>query len=113
MDNLRYLPIFEALAHETRLKVFMFIYQAGKVGARPKEMIEKFGVDSGTLDFHLKRLVAVGLILLKAGCQRGVYCPSESIPSELAQLFDSTQANHELLVSNSASHALTSMGRLH
>jgi len=39
-----------------------------KVGIRPKEIIDEFGVDSGALDFHLKRLLSVGLIVLKFGC---------------------------------------------
>jgi len=87
-----YLPIFEALAHETRFRVFGFIYRAGKVGVRPKEVIEEFGVDSGTLDFHLKKLMSVGLVTLKAGGRRGVYCPNENIPHELTQLFKEIQA---------------------
>jgi len=41
MEAALYLPIFEALGHETRLKVFMSIYQSRKVGVRPKEIIEK------------------------------------------------------------------------
>ncbi|MBU3614226.1 helix-turn-helix transcriptional regulator [Polynucleobacter sp. Latsch14-2] len=83
---LRNAEIFEALGHETRLKVFLFIYQSGKKGARPKEMIDEFGVDSGTLDFHLKKLVAVRLIALKEGCPRGTYCPNEHLPLDLALL---------------------------
>ena len=113
MDITTYLPIFDALSHETRLKVFMFIYQSGKIGVRPKDMIEKFGVDSGTLDFHLKRLVAVGLILLKEGCHRGVYCSNENLPPELGQLFDSTQADHELLMASPGPLALSRSGSLH
>jgi len=100
MEAALYLPIFEALGHETRLKVFMSIYQSGKVGVRPKEIIEKFGVDSGTLDFHLKRLLAVGLIVLKFGCQRGIYCPNENIPPELALLLDSTLTGNSLLMAS-------------
>jgi ArsR family transcriptional regulator len=95
MKSLRYLSIFEALGHETRFKVFDFIYQSGKIGARPKELIDKFGFDSGTLDFHLKRLVAVGLIEAGPSGRRGRYYPSANIPIELAQLFDSTGGNHQ------------------
>ena len=94
MRTLNYLPIFEALGHETRLRVFAFIYRSGEVGARPKEMIKGFSVDSGTLDFHLKKLINVGLIVHKAGKGRGIYCPSENIPNELTQLFESLTFNH-------------------
>ena len=56
MTILRYAKVFEVLGHDTRLKVFDLIYRSGKKGVRPKEMIDQFGVDSGTLDFHLKKL---------------------------------------------------------
>ena len=113
MEISLYLPIFEALGHETRLKVFMSIYRSGKVGVRPKEIIDKFGVDSGTLDFHLKRLTAVGLIVLKFGCQRGIYCANENIPPELAQLFASGLGGNELFTANPAPLALHAVERLH
>jgi ArsR family transcriptional regulator len=92
------LSVFEALGHETRFKVFDFIYQSGKVGARPKAMIDEFGFDSGTLDFHLKKLVAAKLICLKAGGRRGVYCVCENIPQWLAQAFDSSNVAYSLLM---------------
>jgi predicted transcriptional regulator len=91
-----FIPIFEALGNETRLRVFEFIYLSGNVGARPKELIDKFGFDSGTLDFHLKKLIAVELISYKAGCRRGTYCVNEVISNELVQLFDSAIASNEL-----------------
>jgi ArsR family transcriptional regulator, arsenate/arsenite/antimonite-responsive transcriptional repressor len=108
-----YLPIFEALGHETRFKVFISIYRSGKAGVRPKEIIEKFGVDSGTLDFHLKRLVGVGLIVLKFGCQRGIYCPNENIPAELALLLDSSLAGNGLLMGSPASLTSPPVEHLH
>jgi DNA-binding transcriptional ArsR family regulator len=113
MEISQYLPIFEALGHETRFKVFMAIYRSGKVGVRPKEIIDKFGVDSGTLDFHLKRLTAVGLIVLKFGCQRGIYCANANIPPELAQLFASGLNDNEQFTANSAPLALPAAEHLH
>ena len=113
MEIPQYLPIFEALGHETRFKVFMSIYRSGKVGVRPKEIIDKFGVDSGTLDFHLKRLTAAGLIVIKFGCQRGIYCANENIPPELAQLFASGLSANELLMVNPAPLALPVSEHLH
>lgn len=96
MSLSQYLPVFEALGNETRLRVFEFIYRSGKVGARPKDLIDKFGFDSGTLDFHLKKLIAVELISYKAGCRRGTYCVNEFISNELVQLFDSAIASNKL-----------------
>jgi ArsR family transcriptional regulator, arsenate/arsenite/antimonite-responsive transcriptional repressor len=108
-----YLPIFEALGHETRLKVFDFIYQSGNVGVRPKDMIERFGIDSGTLDFHLKKLVGVGLISLKIGSRRGIYCCSPKLPMELTQLLDATCSGHGAMVHNAISSTASKLESLH
>ncbi len=90
MKTSLYLPVFEALGHEARLRLFNLIYQSGKIGVRPKEMMDKFGSNPGTLDFHLKKLVAAKLVVLKMGGPRGVYCASECIPDALLQLLDSS-----------------------
>ena len=111
MSNL--LSVFEALGHETRFKVFDFIYRAGKVGGRPKDMINEFGFDSGTLDFHLKKLIAAKLICLKAGGPRGVYCICDNTPQWLIQAFESTNVAHELIVGELVSSSLTKTGLLH
>ena len=108
-----YLPIFEALAHETRLKVFSYIYQSGMTGARPKEMINKFGFDSGTLDFHLKKLVAAKLIDLKTGCRKGTYLAHKNIPHELVKLFDSAHPDSDLMMFGSASMGESNQNPLH
>jgi DNA-binding transcriptional ArsR family regulator len=108
-----YLPIFEALAHETRLKVFTFIYQSGMAGVRPKEMIDQFGFDSGTLDFHLKKLVAAKLIDLKIGCRKGTYFAHKNIPHELVRLFDTAHTDGDLIMFGSASIEESSRKPLH
>ena len=95
---LQYCEVFEALGHGTRFKVFNFIYRAGLKGARPKDIIEQFGVDSGTLDFHLKKLLVAGLIVAKESGQRGTYCSNENLPIDLIILFDSI--NQKTLVVN-------------
>ncbi|MBU3557365.1 winged helix-turn-helix transcriptional regulator [Polynucleobacter sp. Ross1-W9] len=107
------LSVFEALGNETRFKVFDFIYQSGKLGARPKDMIDEFGFDSGTLDFHLKKLASSKLICLKAGGRRGVYCICENIPQWLMQAFESTHIVHELLIGERASSSASKAGALH
>ena len=84
---LRHIKTFEALGNETRLKVFDFIYRAGAQGVKPKQIIKQFGVDSGTLDFHLKRLVAAGLIVLDSSKGSSLYCPSKEVLYQLATLF--------------------------
>ncbi len=87
--------VFEALGHRTRLKVFDFIYRAGEKGARPKDIIDQYGVDSGTLDFHLKKLLSVGLIVLRQSGLRGTYCPTQNLPLGLILLFSGNAADSD------------------
>jgi predicted transcriptional regulator len=107
------LSIFESLGNETRFKVFESIYRSGKLGIRPKNIIDEFGFDSGTLDFHLKKLVAAKLICLKEGGRRGVYCVCENIPQWLAQAFESSHVSHTLLASEFSSPSIPKAGLLH
>jgi len=113
MLSLSYLSIFEALGHETRLRVFDFIYRAGYFGVRPKDIIDTFGIDSGTLDFHLKKLIAAGLIVLKDGSKRGIYCPSENIPYGLIHLLHTVSAGPMTLTRDSIASGLPKMESLH
>ena len=113
MNMSLYLPIFEALGHETRLKVFDFIYQSSNVGVRPKDMIERFGIDSGTLDFHLKKLVGVGLISPKTEGRRGVYCASPNIPLELMKLLDAAFAGNGVMMRKTVSLGASKLESLH
>jgi DNA-binding transcriptional ArsR family regulator len=69
-------------------------------------MIDQFGVDSGTLDFHLKKLLAVNLVARRkmgSGC---LYHLNENIPVGLVQLFDADQKEGQLELVEEASLAL-------
>jgi DNA-binding MarR family transcriptional regulator len=60
--------------------------QAGEDGVAPKEIVEQFGVDSGTLQFHLKKLINVNLVSKKnTRRNRRYYCAS-NIPVVFQQL---------------------------
>ena len=87
--TLNYSKVFEALGHEKRLSVFAFIYRSGTSGARPRDIVENIGIDSGTLDFHLKRLLAVNLVSLRKDEHRSFYASNVNIPQGLASLFES------------------------
>jgi len=106
MTILRYAKVFEVLGHDTRLKVFDLIYRSGKKGVRPKEMIDQFGIDSGTLDFHLKKLLAINLVAIRQRGPRCLYHLNENIPVELAQLFDANQKEGQLELVEETSLAL-------
>jgi predicted transcriptional regulator len=81
-----YCAVFEVLGFEPRLKIFDWIIKSGSKGAAPKEIIEKFGFDSGTLSFHLKKLQKVNLIIRahSAGIR---YYVSPSLPASLKRFF--------------------------
>ncbi len=52
-----------ALAHETRLQIFRLLVQAGAAGLSVGKIAEALGIEAnGRLTFHLKELVAAGLI---------------------------------------------------
>jgi DNA-binding MarR family transcriptional regulator len=86
MTIMKFCSVFEALGCEIRLKVFDFIMQAGEDGVAPKEIVEQFGVDSGTLQFHLKKLINVNLVNKKnTRRNRRYYCAS-NIPVIFQQL---------------------------
>ena len=87
MNVNKYSAIFEALGFEIRLKIFKFIVQAGKDGVAPKHIIKEFDVDSGTLNFHLKKLEKVELITKKATGKRASYCISPAMPKAVMQVF--------------------------
>jgi DNA-binding MarR family transcriptional regulator len=81
-----YAKIFEALGQESRLEVFNLICQSGKKGIRPKDIIERLGIDGGTLHFHLNRLMAVNLIATKPNERRGTYYLHESAPKGIVRI---------------------------
>ncbi len=51
-----------ALGQSTRLAVFRLLVQAGPEGRMPGEIVEALSLPGATLSFHLKELVAAGLI---------------------------------------------------
>jgi predicted transcriptional regulator len=86
MTIMKFCSVYEALGCEIRLQVFDFIMQAGEDGVAPKEIVEQFGVDSGTLQFHLKKLINVNLVSKKnTRRNRRYYCAS-NIPAVFQQL---------------------------
>jgi len=87
MNINKYSAIFEALGFEVRLKIFKFIVQAGNEGVAPKHIIKEFDVDSGTLNFHLKKLEKVKLIAKKVAGKRASYCVSPAMPKAVLQIF--------------------------
>ena len=62
METIAAVTALAALAHETRLRVFRLLVQAGTDGLSVGRIAEALGVEAnGRLTFHLKELVGAGL----------------------------------------------------
>lgn len=62
-----------ALAHPVRLKVFRALVVAGPEGMTPGTMQEGLGIPATTLSFHLKELLAAGLVSAERASRNLVY----------------------------------------
>ena len=93
-----------ALAQNIRLRIFRALVVAGNAGMTPSDLTGQLDVASNTMSFHLKELVAAGLIsqerqgrnliyrasfdtmnallgYLTENCCQGNTCPDTSTPS--------------------------------
>ena len=61
MELLNSVKLLSSLAHESRLKIFKQLVQAGPQGITPLQLIEKLEMPAATLSFHLKELYLAGL----------------------------------------------------
>ena len=59
-----------ALGQTTRLAVFRLLVEAGPSGRMAGEIAEALGLPGATLSFHLKELVAAGLVQSEARGRR-------------------------------------------
>ena len=62
MNQEQVVKALAALAHFVRLQVFRTLVVAGAEGRTPSEIAEQLDVPSTALSFHLKELMAAGLV---------------------------------------------------
>ncbi len=62
-----------ALAQHNRLQVFRALVALGPQGARPGQLGEQVGLPNATLSFHLKTLMAAGLITQERAGRELIY----------------------------------------
>lgn len=62
MDLTAYAARFAALGHEHRLQLFQALVRAGDAGLTVGELQAVLGLAPSTLAFHLRELVAAGLV---------------------------------------------------
>lgn len=53
--------LLSSLAHESRLRLFRQLVQAGPTGITPMQLAQKLEMPGATLSFHLKELYHAGL----------------------------------------------------
>lgn len=61
METKQIIDALSALAHETRLKVFRLLVEAGPEGLAAGSIGEKLALPPATLSFHLSHLARAGL----------------------------------------------------
>lgn len=59
MDSVNYLPIFKALADETRLRIVQLLAHGEECGCK---ILENFDITQPTLSYHMKVLCDSGLV---------------------------------------------------
>jgi len=61
MKTSNYVELLSSLAHQSRLKIFKQLVQAGPKGITPMQLSEHLQMPAATLSFHLKELYQAGL----------------------------------------------------
>jgi ArsR family transcriptional regulator, arsenate/arsenite/antimonite-responsive transcriptional repressor len=65
METPNALAALTAVAHESRLKVFRLLMQAGPSGLSASKIAENLGIAPSSLSFHLKELTHADLVTQK------------------------------------------------
>lgn len=73
MDSQAIVRAFGALAQGTRLAAFRALVASGPDGQQPTQLAAALGVPANTLSFHLKELLAAGLITQERSGRALVY----------------------------------------
>lgn len=73
MDKTSALAALGALAHPIRLDAFRALVVAGETGLTPGVLVERLGVPYAKLGFHLKDLVAAGLVVSAPSGRNVIY----------------------------------------
>ena len=82
--------LLSSLAHESRLRIFKQLVQAGATGVTPMALAESLKMPAATLSFHLKELYQAGLTL-KQKQGRSIIYRADFL--RMSQLIDYLQEN--------------------
>ncbi len=82
--------LLSSLAHESRLRIFKQLVQAGTTGTTPMVLAEILEMPAATLSFHLKELYQAGLTLKQKQGRSIIY---RADFQRMSQLIDYLQEN--------------------
>lgn len=74
---------FVALGQETRLNIFRLVVQRGAEGLVPSRIQELLGIPATTLSFHLRELLAAGLLVVERQSRNLIYRANDKLTNEL------------------------------
>lgn len=73
MEENEVIRALAALGQPQRLKIFRALVVGGKDGRTPGTLAESIGISPATLSFHLKELVAAGLVTQERASRNLIY----------------------------------------
>lgn len=73
MEETDVVPALAALAHPLRLKTFRALVVVGDAGLTPGAIQDALAVPAATLSFHLKELLAAGLVTQERASRNLIY----------------------------------------
>jgi DNA-binding transcriptional ArsR family regulator len=73
MNRRKAIPVFAALAQDTRLSIVRLLIKAGPSGLPAGRIADEVGVSASNLSFHLKELVHAGLVAAQRDARSIIY----------------------------------------
>ena len=73
MEEQEVIRSMAALGQPQRLKIFRVLVVGGEDGCTPGMLVESLGIPAATLSFHLKELVASGLVTRERASRNLIY----------------------------------------
>lgn len=83
MDERQALPVFAALAQETRLRILRLLVAAGDQGLSAGTIAGRVGTAASTTSFHLKDLERAGLVSARRESRSIIYSAQYDALSDL------------------------------
>ena len=99
MEEQEVIRALAALGQPQRLKIFRVLVVGGEDGCTPGMLVESLGIPAATLSFHLKELVASGLVTRERASRNLIYRAAyERVNSLLGYLTENCCEGQECLL---------------